>query len=51
MEIRHEKYDNLIDGQSVDFRAGIDEVVGAMNDRRSVIESHEDRFLPDMLES
>jgi UDP-sulfoquinovose synthase len=51
MEIAHERYDHLIDGGSVDFEAGMAEVVGAMNSRKAVIEAHEDRFLPDVLES
>jgi UDP-sulfoquinovose synthase len=51
MEIEHDRYDHLIDGGSVDFEAGIDGVIGAMNSRRAVIEAHEDRFLPDVLES
>lgn len=51
MEIRHEKYDALIDGQSVDFETGMDAVVDAMVARQGLVESHEDRFLPDMLES
>ncbi|WP_435076219.1 NAD-dependent epimerase/dehydratase family protein [Halococcus sp. AFM35] len=51
MEIAHERYDHLIDGGSVDFEAGMDEVVGTMNSRKAVIEAHEDRFLPDVLES
>jgi UDP-sulfoquinovose synthase len=51
MAIEHDRYDHLIDGQSVNFEAGMDAVVGAMVERREVIESYEDRFLPDALES
>ncbi|EMA55512.1 MULTISPECIES: NAD-dependent epimerase/dehydratase family protein [Halococcus] len=50
MEIQREKYDELIDGQSVDFETGMDEVLGAMTEQAEVITSHEDRFLPDVLE-
>jgi UDP-sulfoquinovose synthase len=51
MEITHERYDHLIDGGSVGFEAGMDEVVESMVARKGVIEAHEDRFLPDVLES
>ena len=51
MEIDHAKYDALIDGGSIDFETGIGEVLDAMTSRKEVIEAHEDRFLPDVLES
>ncbi|HET7322832.1 MAG TPA: NAD-dependent epimerase/dehydratase family protein, partial [Halococcus sp.] len=50
MEIAHEKYDGLIDGQSVDFEAGMHDVLDAMSSQKEVITAHEDRFLPDVLE-
>jgi UDP-sulfoquinovose synthase len=51
MAIAHERYDDLIDGGSVDFEGGMREVLDAMNSRAEVITAHEDRFLPDVLES
>ena len=51
MEIEHGKYDDLIGGQAVDFEAGMRDVLGAMVERQDVIAAHEDRFLPDALES
>ncbi|EMA46965.1 NAD-dependent epimerase/dehydratase family protein [Halococcus saccharolyticus] len=50
MEIENDRYDDLIDGQSVDFETGMDEVLRAMTDQAEIITSHEDRFLPDVLE-
>jgi len=51
MEIEHGKYDDLIGGSAVDFEAGMHDVLDAMVERQDVIEAHEDRFLPDVLES
>lgn len=50
MKIANERYDELIDGQSVDFETGIGEVLDTMNSRKDVVAAHEDRFLPDVLE-
>jgi nucleoside-diphosphate-sugar epimerase len=50
MEMEMDKYNDLIDGGSVDFETGMDEVLGAMTEQSEVITSHEDRFLPDVLE-
>ena len=51
MEIEHDRYDRLIDGGSVDFETGMDEVLGAMTEQAAVVTAHEDRFLPDVLEN
>ena len=51
MEIEYEKYDDLIGGSAVGFEAGMRDVLGAMVERQEVVEAHEDRFLPDALES
>lgn len=51
MEIEHDNYDDLIGASAVDFGAGMRDVLDAMVERQDVIEAHEDRFLPDVLES
>jgi UDP-sulfoquinovose synthase len=50
MEIAHDNYDDLIDSQSVDFKAGMRDVLDAMTEQADVVAAHEDRFLPDVLE-
>ncbi|ERG95219.1 NAD-dependent epimerase/dehydratase family protein, partial [Haloquadratum walsbyi] len=50
MEIENDRYANLIGGQSVTFEEGIREVFEALTDCTERIKSHEDRFLPGVLE-
>jgi nucleoside-diphosphate-sugar epimerase len=50
MEIENERYLALIDGQAQDFESGIDDVLASITEYAEVIESHEDRFLPGVLE-
>ena len=50
MEIEHGRYDELIGEQAQDFEAGIRDVFATLTDRADVIEAHEDRFLPGVLE-
>jgi UDP-sulfoquinovose synthase len=50
MEIAHDNYDELIGGGSVDFEAGMHDVLDAMTEQADVVAAHEDRFLPDVLE-
>jgi len=50
MEIEHDRYDALIGEQAKDFESGIDDVLATLTDHADVIEAHEDRFLPGVLE-
>ncbi|QSG10176.1 NAD-dependent epimerase/dehydratase family protein [Halapricum desulfuricans] len=50
MEIENDRYLDLIDGQDVTFREGIEDVFETLTDYEGRIESHEDRFLPGVLE-
>ncbi|WP_313692527.1 NAD-dependent epimerase/dehydratase family protein [Halorarum halobium] len=50
MEIENERYADLIGGQSVTFEEGIRGVIETLVENADVIESHEDRFLPGVLE-
>jgi len=50
MEIEHDRYDDLIDEQAQDFEAGIEDVFETLTNHTDVIEAHEDRFLPGVLE-
>ena len=50
MEIEHDRYDELIGEQAQDFEAGIQDVFATLTDHTDVIEAHEDRFLPGVLE-
>jgi hypothetical protein len=40
----------LIGDQKIDFEAGMRDVLDVFTARSDVIEAHEDRFLPDVLE-
>jgi nucleoside-diphosphate-sugar epimerase len=50
MEIENARDIELIGDQQVDFEAGMDDVFDVFTARSDVIEAHEDRFLPDVLE-
>jgi len=50
MEIENDRYLALIDGQAQDFESGMDDVLASITAYADVIEAHEDRFLPDVLE-
>jgi hypothetical protein len=50
MEIENDRYLALIDGQAQDFESGMDDVLASITEYADVIEAHEDRFLPDVLE-
>ncbi|QSG04592.1 NAD-dependent epimerase/dehydratase family protein [Halapricum desulfuricans] len=50
MEIENDRYLDLIDGQDVTFREGVEDVFETLTDYEGRIESHEDRFLPGVLE-
>ena len=50
MEIENDRYLGLIDGQAQDFESGMDDVLASITAYADVIEAHEDRFLPDVLE-
>jgi len=50
MEIEHGRYDELIGDQAQDFESGIQDVFATLTDHADVIEAHEDRFLPGVLE-
>jgi nucleoside-diphosphate-sugar epimerase len=50
MEIENDRYLALIDGQAQDFESGMDDVLASITEYADVIESHEDRFLPGVLE-
>ena len=50
MEIEKERYMNLIGGQAQNFEGGIRDVFTSLTRHAEVIEAHEDRFLPGVLE-
>ena len=50
MEIENDRYLDLIDGQAQDFESGMQDVLASITEYAGVIESHEDRFLPGVLE-
>jgi len=49
MEIENERYDDLIDGQSVTFEEGVRDILGTLVEHDETITAHEDRFLPGVL--
>jgi UDP-sulfoquinovose synthase len=50
MEIENERYLDLIDGQGQEFEGGMEDVIASLTRYTDVIEAHEDRFLPGVLE-
>ena len=50
MEIENDRYLGVIGGQAQSFEAAMDDVVGTLTRYAEVIEAHEDRFLPGVLE-
>jgi nucleoside-diphosphate-sugar epimerase len=50
MEIENDRYLDLIDGQAVDFEAGVRDVLETLTRYDDTIAAHEDRFLPGVLE-
>ena len=50
MEIAHDRYDDLIGGQSVSFEQGVRDIFETLVRYQETIEAHEDRFLPGVLE-
>jgi UDP-sulfoquinovose synthase len=50
MEIENDRYLDAIGGQAQSFEAAMDDVVGTLTRHADVIEAHEDRFLPGVLE-
>ncbi|MEF8775134.1 MAG: NAD-dependent epimerase/dehydratase family protein [Haloarculaceae archaeon] len=50
MEIDNERYLDLIGGQDQDFAGGVADILGTLVRHADVIEAHEDRFLPGVLE-
>ena len=51
MEIENERYLDLIDGQDQTFAEGVADIFATLTEHADRIESHEDRFLPGVLES
>ncbi|UTF54976.1 NAD-dependent epimerase/dehydratase family protein [Natronosalvus rutilus] len=51
MEIEHDRYADLIDGQSTTFEDGVRQILGTLVDHERTVTSHEDRFLPGVLTS
>lgn len=49
MEMKNERYDELIDGQSQTFESGVRDIFEPLVARQDQIEAHEDRFLPGVL--
>ncbi|WP_114577218.1 NAD-dependent epimerase/dehydratase family protein [Saliphagus sp. LR7] len=49
MEIEYDRYDDLIDGQSMTFEEGMRSVLATLVEYEDTITSHEDRFLPGVL--
>ncbi|WP_276255730.1 NAD-dependent epimerase/dehydratase family protein [Halomontanus rarus] len=49
MEIEHDRYDELIDGQSTTFEEGVREILSILLEYEDVVTAHEDRFLPGVL--
>jgi len=50
MEIEKDRYNELIDGQSVTFEEGVRDIFETLVRYQETIEAHEDRFLPGVLE-
>ncbi len=50
MEIENDRYLDLIDGQDVTFREGVEDIFETLANYEDRIETHEDRFLPGVLE-
>jgi len=50
MEIENDRYIDLIGGQSQTFEEGMREVVESLYERKGLVEAHEDRFLPGVLQ-
>ncbi|MBX0325396.1 NAD-dependent epimerase/dehydratase family protein [Halomicroarcula sp. F13] len=50
MEIENERYDDLIGGQAQTFEEGVEDIFETLTRYTETIESHEDRFLPGVLE-
>jgi UDP-sulfoquinovose synthase len=50
MEIENERYLDAIGGQAQSFEAAMDDIFGTLTRYEDVIEAHEDRFLPGVLE-
>jgi hypothetical protein len=50
MEIENDRYLELIGGQAQAFEGGMRDVFEALTEYAGTIESHEDRFLPGVLE-
>jgi nucleoside-diphosphate-sugar epimerase len=50
MEIENDLYLDAIGGQAQSFEAAMDDVLGTLTRHADVIEAHEDRFLPGVLE-
>ncbi|MDS0278482.1 NAD-dependent epimerase/dehydratase family protein [Halomicroarcula sp. S1AR25-4] len=50
MEIENERYDDLIGGQAQSFEEGVEDIFETLTRYADTIESHEDRFLPGVLE-
>lgn len=50
MEMENDRYIELIDDQSTTFEDGVRDIIGTLVKYQPTIESHEDRFLPDVLE-
>ncbi|WP_312911938.1 NAD-dependent epimerase/dehydratase family protein [Natronosalvus caseinilyticus] len=51
MEIEHDRYADLIDGQSTTFEDGVRQILGTLVDHERTVTAHEDRFLPGVLTS
>ncbi len=50
MEIENDRYLDIIDGQAQTFEDGVADVLASLTRYSDVIEAHEDRFLPGVLE-
>ncbi|WP_340097976.1 NAD-dependent epimerase/dehydratase family protein [Salinibaculum salinum] len=50
MEIENDRYHEVIGGQAQSFEAAMDDVLASLTRYADVIEAHEDRFLPGVLE-
>ncbi|QLD90777.1 NAD-dependent epimerase/dehydratase family protein [Natronomonas salina] len=49
MEMEHDRYDDLIGGQSTTFEEGVRSILGTLVDHEDRITAREDRFLPGVL--
>jgi hypothetical protein len=50
MEIENERYMDLVGGQSQTFAEGVRDILDTLTRYEGTITSHEDRFLPDVLQ-